>query len=98
MSEQTVKRFMPEEADDFIVLGLDPSTRDTTWVDGTPTWSVNKILEMFPNIELLFDYRGITCKAYGEEGECLIKEFSRDCEQECLYKVICYLLDDYCYD
>ena len=89
---------MPEEADDFIILGLDPDTRDTTWVDGTPTWSVNKILEMFPNIELEFDERGITCNAYGEEGELIIRKFSRSCEQECLYKVICYLLDDCCYD
>ena len=94
MNNEVIKCFMPEEANDFIVLGLDPNTRDTAWVDGEPTWSVNKILEMFPNVELEFNERGITCKAYGEEGELIIKKSSHICEQECLHKVICYLLNE----
>lgn len=98
MTEETKKCFMPEEADKFIALGLDPNTRDFTWVDGKPTWSVNKILELFPTVELEFDERGITCNAYGEEGELIIRKFSRSCEQECLYKVVCYLLKNYGYD
>ena len=86
------KCFLPEEALNLIKLGLDVSTSDIEF-QGQPNWSVNRILKLFPNITLRFDIR-ITCYAYGDEGELIVKE-TGECEQDALYRVLCYILKNY---
>lgn len=86
------KCFLSEEALNLIKLGLDVSTSDIEF-QGQPNWSVNRILKLFPNIKLEFGIK-ITCYAYGDEGELIVKETS-EFQQDALYRVVCYILKNY---
>jgi len=86
------KCFLPEEALNLIKLGLDASTSDIEF-QGQPNWSVDRILELFPNITLEFGIK-TTCYAYGDEGELIVKE-TGECPQDALYHVVCYMLKNY---
>lgn len=92
MENEPKKCFLPEEALNLIKLGLDVSTSDIEF-QGQPNWSVDRILELFPNITLRFDIK-ITCYAYGDEGELIVKK-TGECPQDALYHVVCYMLKNY---
>lgn len=85
------KCFLPEEALNLIKLGLDVNTSDIEF-QGQPNWSVDRILELFPNITLELGI-DVTCYAYGDEGELIVKETSEH-QQDALYRVVCYMLEN----